>query len=131
MGMSGKKWLASSTGKWHDCPASQSKFSNTKYIKRIPLTDKDYEFCHLCGCWLLILESHEKYPNIHYTSAEEHIKIFHPNGEILDNIDSMLPNLREINGMMETLEEARNRIRILWNQPKRITPYKLIGKFSS
>ena len=118
---SGKKWLFSASGKGHDCPKSTSKFkSNETYVKRIPLIDKNFIFCNLCGNWLLNAEAHEKYPKLHYISMEVHIKTSHPNGEILDDIDFKAVSNNE-----------KERIRIKWNQPKRTTPYKLIGKFVS
>ena len=117
---SGKKWLFNASGEGHDCPANQNKLSNSKYVKRVPLTDKDHIFCHLCGNWLLSEEAHIKYPKLHYISTKEHIKSLHPNGEILDDIDFKCVS-----------DDEKEKIRIKWNQPKRTTQYKLIGKFVS
>ena len=116
----GKKWLADSNGKWHDCPASTSKFkTNETYVKRIPLIDKDFEFCYLCDTHMLTAEAHNKYTVLFYTSMEEHINKNHTNNEILDDID-----------LMVLTDEQKEKMRILWNQPKRTTQYNRIGKLT-
>jgi hypothetical protein len=110
---SGKKWLANSDGKWHDCPKSTSKFSKTS-DKWITLKAIDHEFCNMCDSWLITFNAKKKYPQLHYISMEDHIKTFHPNDEILDEID-----------MKPISEEQKEKFRISWNKPKRTTIYVL------
>lgn len=74
------------SGNQHDCPefGNGGFGKNDKWVKIIK---KDLEFCEYCDNWLLTKEAHEKYPLLNYTSREDHLRMFHPNGEILDWID--------------------------------------------
>lgn len=119
----GKKWLQDSNGKWHDCPKSTNKYTGKqskgfeKWVKRIPLTDKDHLFCDMCDRFLLSPETHEKYPLYTFVSTEDHNDMFHPNGEILDNIDFIVIS-----------DEEKEKLRIKRNQPKRTVKYIAKGK---
>lgn len=128
---SGKKWLADKNGNWHDCPKSQSKFVR-KSLFSTPLTAKDHEYCDMCDRWLITKECNERRPEIHYISREDHNEKFHPNGEILDDIDFIVPTMIDKdNGEKETIQESRMRIRKEWNHSGRTEKYKLNGKYVS
>jgi len=117
----GKKWLKNAQDKWHDCPKStktyESKPTYSKYESYIKLTDKDFDFCELCAGFLHKQEVLKKYPTLHGYTLTEHLKMFHPNNEILDYIDFMVITDKE-------KEEVRKK----WNWEKREKKYQLIGK---
>lgn len=108
----GKKWLKNKDGKWHDCPKSVKKYDSkptySKYENNVKLTANDFDFCELCSRHLYKEEVLKKYPNIHGLTLTEHLKLFHPNNEILDDIDFMIL----------TDEEKENKRKKI-NQPKR------------
>lgn len=127
----GKKWLKSMNGQWHDCPKSTSKYTGKSKEKWFLLKAEDYIYCDMCGNWLLSPSTKEKHPDLHYISMDEHIKLQHPNNEILDRVDFIVPMLREVNDVRETEEQAKDRIRKEWKMEKRNNVYVLKGKFSS
>jgi hypothetical protein len=109
----------------HNCPNFSGKkdYTSKKQWSK-PLEPNDLEFCDMCDRWMVTEETHNRRPELHYISKEDHIKMFHPNGEILDDIDFMSPAVSD----GETSEDAKNRIRKEWNQPKPTTKYLLVGK---
>lgn len=74
------------TGQLHDCPmfGGNKSYKGEKWVN---LKKEDLEMCEYCGRWLLTEKSHEKYPNVNYTSRIDHLQTLHPNGEILDSLD--------------------------------------------
>ncbi len=109
----GKKWLYSiRDGKWHDCPLSKKTFDYGQ--KRIEYTKNDYQFCNLCGRMVIKNEFLNKYPNINQITMEQHQKMFHPNGEILDDVDFMC-----------LTEQQKQTYRSKVNKPKRTIPYDI------
>jgi len=109
----GKNWLQNSEGQWHDCPksSSESKF------KRINLTNEDHDFCDMCGRMCIKEEVFEKYPQLGGQTLEEHVESWHPNGELLDDIDFMV-----------LTDKQKDKLRYQWVQPKRKKKYVLDGK---
>ncbi len=113
---SGKKWLKNSNGEWHDCPMSSSSFGGKKEKVRL-LIDSDFDFCHDCGRFF-IKESIRDELKIHGDTLEQHIEVWHPNGEILDDVDYMAIS-----------EVEREKLREEWNMPKTTKRYNLKGKY--
>lgn len=113
---SGKKWLKNSEGTWHNCPANQKQEvkKGEPYTK---LVTSDFEFCDMCDTFIFKKETLKKYPKLGGKNMEEHKKMFHPNDEILDDIDFMV-----------ITEKEREKIRQARNQPKRKEKYYLLGK---
>lgn len=107
------------SGNAHNCPKfSGSETKNfSKFEKRIPLIDKDFDFCNMCARHFLTKASHIKYPSLYYTSLEYHKEKYHPNNEILDDIDFMVLS-----------DEQKENIRVKWNKSNRTTKYELVGK---
>ena len=106
-------------GNAHDCPKFIGKNTSgfAKFEKRTPLIDKDFELCDMCARYFLTEKAHIKYPSLHYISLEFHKEKYHPNSEVLDDID-----------LMFITDEQKEKMRIMWNQPKRTTKYTLVGK---
>jgi len=111
----GKNWLQNNEGQWHDCPKSTGKYESKQ--KWINITSDDLEFCELCGRFYYKIETFEKYPQLEKQTLEEHVKLWHPNGELLDDIDFMVLDNKQ-----------KDKIRYKWIQPKRKKKYVLIGK---
>lgn len=105
------------SGKEHDCPKFKGKGGYAKNEKWIVLKADDYEFCNMCARFCYKESTFEKYPMIKYVSLEEHIKLYHPNDEILDDIDFMVAS-----------DEEKERIRVKWGVPKRTKKYMLIDR---
>jgi hypothetical protein len=111
----GKKWLKNKDGKWHDCPANKKTKSQTSsYLK---LVFNDYEFCELCGIHVYKKETLEKHKQLSGLNLTEHLKMFHPNNEILDDIDFMVIS-----------DEEKNKKRMEWKIPKINKKYILKNK---
>jgi hypothetical protein len=115
----GKKWLKNTkSGEWHDCPKStfkgKSNFQERKWIKA---TAKDHEQCEFCGNWLYTREAHLEHPTWNYISMEDHVKMFHPNGEIMDEIDFKCVS-----------DEEKEEFRRLFNMPKRTEKYQVVKR---
>lgn len=96
----------------HNCP----KFGNGKKQNKVkwspPLESGDLELCDMCGRWLITKKAHDKRPELHYVDMIEHIETFHPNGEILDDID-----------FMAITSEQKETFRLKTNTPKITTKY--------
>ena len=108
----GKKWLKNAEGSWHDCPKTKGKLNQKDFLK---VTYKFFDFCELCS-HLVYKESIKlKYPQLYGESLTEHLDIFHPNNEILDDIDFMVIS-----------DEAKEKFRVDWGMPK--TDKKYISK---
>ena len=115
----GKKWLKNKDGKWHDCPKTTNKYKpNPSFGSIVKLTFSDYEFCELCGIHFYKKETLEKHKQLGGMNLAEHLKIFHPNNEILDDIDFMVIS-----------DEEKNKKRIKWKMPKTNKKYILKNKF--
>ncbi len=117
-----KKWLMNSEGKWHKCETIESKKdyqSKPSYSKErnIKLTWRDFDFCDLCSGFLYKEETVKRYPQLHGNTLTEHLKIFHKNNEILDDIDFMV-----------LTDEEKEKVRKEWNYPKREKKYQINGK---
>ena len=106
-------------GKAHDCPKFTGKNTSgfAKFEKRIQLVYNDFEFCDMCARYFLTEKTHIKYPSLHYISMGFHKEKYHSSGEVLDDIDFMV-----------ITDEQKEKMRIMWNQPKRTTKYTLVGK---
>lgn len=114
----GKKWLKNKDGKWHDCPANKrTKPQTSSYLK---LVFNDYKFCELCGIHVYKKETLEKHKQLSGLSLTEHLKVFHPNNEILDDIDFMVLS-----------DEEKQKVRTVWKMPKTNKKYILKNKFVS
>jgi hypothetical protein len=117
----GKKWLKNAQGKWHDCPKSVKRYESrptySKHEEFVKLTASDFEFCELCSGFLHKEEVLKKHPKINGITLTEHLKLFHPNNEILDDIDFMV-----------LTDEEKERVRKKWNWKKREKKYQLINK---
>lgn len=74
-------------------------------------------FCDMCGKWFVNQDVYSINDVVNYTTIKEHCTQYHPNGEILDNIDDMV-----------TSDQSKEQTRIDWNQPKRTKKYTLVGK---
>jgi len=111
----GKKWLKNSNGQWHDCPKSTGRYE--KQQKYIILKDVDFDFCDGCGKMYYKEETLQKHPTLFGLTLEEHKKKWHPNDEILDDIDYMV-----------LTDEHREILRKKWNKPQPVTKYYLDGK---
>ncbi len=96
----------------HDCPmfGGNDSYKGGKWVN---LKKEDLEICVYCGNWFLTEKSHEKYPNVHYTSKADHIKVYHPNNELLDVVDFMIVD-----------EVYKEELRIKYNLTKRTELYK-------
>ena len=111
----GKKWLKNAEGSWHNCPKNAGKSSQKDFLK---VTDKFFDFCELCS-HLVYKESIKlQYPQLYGESLTEHLKIFHPNNEILDDIDFMVIS-----------DESKEKVRVDWNMPKTDKKYIVKNKF--
>lgn len=117
----GKKWLKNAKGQWHDCPKSTRKYEPrstfSKYEKYIKLTSNDFDFCEFCDGFMYKKEILEKYPDIHGKTLTEHIEMFHPNGEILDEIDYMVLS-----------DDQKEKKRKEWKKPKQYKKFLLKNK---
>ena len=113
---SGKKWLRNSNGEWHDCPMSNSSYGGKKERVRM-LIDTDYDFCHDCGRFFIKKDTRDNL-KLGGDTLEKHIEVWHPNGEILDDIDYMALS-----------ESEKEKVREKWNMPKSTKRYNLKGKF--
>ena len=80
----------------------------------------DYEFCELCGIHVYKKETLEKHKQLGGTDLTEHLKIFHPNNEILDEIDFMVIS-----------DESKEKFRVDWGMPKIDKKYISKNKFVS
>lgn len=109
----GKNWLQNNDGQWHDCPKSNG---GVKY-KIVNLTNDDLDFCDMCGRFCIKPETFEKHPQLGGLTITEHVQQWHPNGEILDDIDFMVLTYKE-----------KDKLRYQWVQPKRKKKYILDGK---
>lgn len=78
-----KNWLRKPNGEWHSCGTKKPK----GYVK---LTKDDFDKCLLCDRFILSEETHKKHPQIYYISMEDHLRLWHPNGEELDDVDFMV-----------------------------------------
>ena len=117
----GKKWLKNAEGKWHDCPKTTSKYqSKSSFVTTVKLVYNDYEFCELCGVHVYKKETLEKHKQLGGTDLTEHLKIFHPNNEILDDIDFMVIS-----------DETKEKFRVDWGMPKTDKKYVSKNKFVS
>ena len=113
----GKKWLKNAEGSWHNCPNTTSKSKQKDFLK---VTDKFFDFCELCS-HLVYKESIKlQYPQLNGESLTEHLKIFHPNNEILDDIDFMVIS-----------DEDKEKVRVDWGMPKTDKKYISKNKFVS
>ena len=117
----GKKWLKNIEGKWHDCPKSTGKYQSKKQKDFVKVTYKFFDFCELCS-HLLFKESIKlQYPQFSGETLTEHLKIFHPNNEILDEIDFMVIS-----------DEDKEKLRLNWGMPKSNKKYisknKIVSK---
>tara|TARA_R110001599_G_scaffold349254_1_gene577252 strand:- start:295 stop:726 length:432 start_codon:yes stop_codon:yes gene_type:complete len=116
----GKKWLKNSEGRWHDCPKTTSKYQSKPTSSITRLVFNDYEFCELCGVLVYKKETLEKHKQLSGTDLTEHLNIFHPNNEILDNIDFMVIS-----------DEDKEKVRVDWDMPKTDKKYVSKNKFVS
>ena len=115
----GKKWLKNTEGKWHDCPKTTSKYQS-KPTSNTRLIFSDYEFCELCGIHVYKKETLEKHKYLGGTDLTKHLKMFHPNNEILDDIDFMV-----------VTDEEKENVRAVWKMPKTDKKYVLKNKLVS
>jgi hypothetical protein len=106
------------SGKEHNCPTFKDKGKNNYSVKEkwVNIMAEDFEFCQFCANFTLTEKAHEKYPNVHYISKEEHIKLFHPNDKVLDFID-----------LKCITDEDKVNLRKQWNHPKNNGLYYLEG----
>jgi hypothetical protein len=103
----GKKWLKNVEGNWHDCPNTTSKYqSKSSFVTTVKLVYKK--------------ETLEKHAQLSGFNLTEHTKVFHPNNEILDDIDFMVIS-----------DESKESIRVDWNMPKTNKKYIVKNKFVS
>ena len=116
----GKKWLKNKDGKWHDCPKTTSKYQSKTTSSITRLVFNDYEFCELCGIHVYKKETLEKHKQLGGMNLTEHLKVFHPNNEVLDNIDFMV-----------VTAEEKEKVRTVWKMPKTNKKYILKNKFVS
>ena len=116
----GKKWLRNKDDKWHDCPKTTSKYQSKPTSSTTRLVFNDYEFCELCGVLVYKKETLEKHKQLSGTDLTEHLKIFHPNNEILDDIDFMVIS-----------DEDKEKVRVDWDMPKTDKKYVSKNKFVS
>ena len=116
----GKKWLKNSEGRWHDCPKTTSKYQSKPTSSITRLVFNDYEFCELCGVLVYKKETLEKHKQLSGTDLTEHLNIFHPNNEILDDIDFMVIS-----------DEDKEKVRVDWDMPKTDKKYVSKNKFVS
>lgn len=101
-------------GKDHNCSDGDTS-GNKKWI--VHLKPSDYVFCDMCGKTFIGVEAYNNNKSLNYIPMENHIKTFHPNGEILDEIDDAVKNDKE-----------KENMRIELNQPKRTVKYTRKGK---
>lgn len=105
-------------GETHNCSNfSGGKNNYSKKDKWTSMKAVESQFCDMCGKWWVTEEAQKENPSSNYITINEHINQYHPNGEILDNIDDMCISDKE-----------KEETRIVWNQPKRTTKYRLDGK---
>ena len=116
----GKKWLKNAEGKWHDCPKTTSKYQSKPTSSTTRLVFNDYEFCELCGILVYKKETLEKHKQLGGTDLTKHLNMFHPNNEILDDIDFMV-----------VTDEEKETVRSIWKMPKTDKKYISKNKFVS
>jgi len=115
----GKKWLRNKDDKWHDCPKTTSKYqSKSSFVATAKLIYNDYDFCELCGVLVYKKETLDKHTQLSGFNLTEHLKVFHPNNEILDDIDFMVIS-----------DESKEKVRVDWNMPKTDKKYIVKNKF--
>jgi len=115
----GKKWLKNAQGIWHNCPKSTGKYQSKKkdFVK---VTDKFFDFCELCSVLFFKESIKSQYPQFSGEILTEHLKRFHPNNEILDEIDFMVIS-----------DEEKEKVRVSWGMPKSNKKYISKNKFVS
>ena len=113
----GKKWLKNKEGSWHNCPKTAGKLNQKDFLK---VTDKFFDFCELCSHLVYKESIKTQYPQLYGESLTEHLKIFHPNNEILDDIDFMVIS-----------DESKEKFRVDWGMPKTDKKYVSKNKFVS
>jgi len=89
-----------SDGKWCNKPPENKFYKGKK---------EDYVKCELClgnsgHCY--VDDFFDRHPEIHGHTISEHKAQWHPNGELLDDIDFMVIS-----------DEEKEKTRKLWNQP--------------
>lgn len=105
-----KNWLQDKSGQWHDCPNAKKWIGGDKKTGTwvfYSFKPEDFEFCEFCGCQPYKEHTFEKYPALFGLTLEEHIEQYHPNGEILDDIDFKV-----------ITDEAKENMRVRCNKPK-------------
>ena len=113
----GKKWLKNKEGNWHNCPNSTGKYQSKNQKNFVKVTDKFFDFCELCSMFLFKESIKSQYPQFSGETLTEHLKTFHPNNEILDEIDFMVIS-----------DEEKEKMRMLWGMPKINKKYILKNK---
>ena len=116
----GKKWLKNKDGKWHDCPKTTSKYQSKSTSSITRLVFSDYEFCELCGIHVYKKETLEKHKQLDGIDLTKHLKILHPNNEILDDIDFMV-----------VTDEEKEKVRTVWKMTKTNKKYIIKNKLVS
>ena len=94
------------SGQSHEC---QEFGTREKWVK---LKTEDHDFCELCGRFPLKPEVFEKHPQLCGLTLTEHLKLWHPNGEILDDLDFRVMT-----------DKDRDEFRIKYDVPKRTDLY--------
>ena len=96
------------TGKWKldDHRRQDGKWCNKLSVKSQEIKPKtgDIEKCNLCdgnSGWLITRQGRDRNPNWISTTPEEHAMMFHPNNEMLDDIDFMVINNDEKQALRE------------------------------
>tara|TARA_R110000824_G_scaffold175358_2_gene353726 strand:+ start:1003 stop:1392 length:390 start_codon:yes stop_codon:yes gene_type:complete len=85
------------TGKWKldDHRRQDGKWCNklSKQSQEIKIKKNDIEKCKLCkgnSGWILTEQGRSRLVDRHSPTMEEHLKTYHPNNEVLDDIDIMV-----------------------------------------
>jgi hypothetical protein len=87
------------TGKWklEDHRRKDGKWCNKLSIQsqETKIKKGDIEKCKLCkgnSGWIVTKQGRERHPKWGSLTLEEHVLLFHPNNEILDDVDMMVIN---------------------------------------
>jgi hypothetical protein len=85
------------TGKWKldDHRRQDGKWCNklSRQSQEIKVKDGDQEKCKLCkgnSGWVLTEQGRSRLADRYSPTMEEHINLFHPNNEVLDDVDIMV-----------------------------------------
>lgn len=94
------------SGSPHNCSSFSKGSEDYGGRKKLVKCTKDmFNMCELCNRWLFTEETHIQHPQFHHVSMSKHMKMFHPNDEVLDDIDFKVMTDEQKNILRHSWEE--------------------------